>query len=124
MDLFVDFYSRTEPEGRERHQGHLKIIVTSRPYRTIEDGFHNLPEARLIGENETNVISKDIERMVNARVVNLGSKRKLSDSVQAKLKDRLISGEKFSKRHASSAKTLAQRCRQNIPLGLPYAPNP
>ena len=95
MDFLVDFYLHTEPEDPEGRKGHLKIVVTSRPYRAIEDGFHNLPEARLKGENETNVISKDVERVVDAKVKNLGSKRKLSESVQAELRNRLISGERL-----------------------------
>lgn len=92
MRFFVDFYSCTEPTPN-RGDGRLKIIVTSRPYRAIEDGFHDLPESRLKGENETKAISKDVELVVNTRVGELGSKRKLSDSVQEDLKKRLIKGE-------------------------------
>ena len=106
MRFLVDFYSHAEPEseGRGGRKGHLKTIVTSRPYRSIEDGFHDLPKARLRGENETNVISKDIECMVDERVKTLCSKRKLSGSVQKDLKDRLIRGEKFPRHLAGGAK--------------------
>ena len=95
MGFLCQFYSQTEIAGPKRQKAHLKIIVTSRPYRAIEDAFHDLPESRLRGENETDIISKDVELMVNARVEKLGSRRRLSDDVKEDLKRSLIEGKKF-----------------------------
>ena len=68
----------------------MKFIVTSRPYRSIEDKFYDLPTIRLKVEDETDLTSGDIKLVVEANVKAFGEKRALSDEVQSALMERLI----------------------------------
>lgn len=67
----VSFY--TEAEGRKTNRTSLKCIITSRPYGSIERLFHKHPTIRLKAEDETDAISLDIERVVKAKVDELGA---------------------------------------------------
>jgi len=70
----------------------LKVIVTSRPYFSIESPFRILPEIRLKAEDETTAISSDIERVVNENINELGIMLTLPDDVRSNLRDNLIKG--------------------------------
>ncbi|KAJ0287931.1 hypothetical protein Brms1b_004065 [Colletotrichum noveboracense] len=70
---FIDLLVSTFPQmvGSRKLLGRLKIIVTSRPWPSIETRFRYLSCVRLRGENETSSLSKDIEKMVQAKVSKL-----------------------------------------------------
>ncbi|TEA16817.1 Thioredoxin [Colletotrichum sidae] len=72
-DRFIDLLVKTYPQmvGSRKILGKLKIIVTSRPWPAIESRFQYLSCIRLRGENESLSLSKDIEKMVNAKVSKL-----------------------------------------------------
>ncbi|KAH0443799.1 ankyrin repeat protein [Colletotrichum camelliae] len=69
----IDLLVSTFPQmiGSRNLLGRLKIIVTSRPWPSIESRFRYLSCVRLRGENETSSLSKDIETMVKAKVSKL-----------------------------------------------------
>ncbi|KAI8280182.1 Vegetative incompatibility protein HET-E-1 [Colletotrichum sp. SAR11_57] len=69
----IDLLVSTFPHmiGSRKLLGRLKIIVTSRPWPSIESRFRYLSCVRLRGENETSSLSKDIETMVKAKVSKL-----------------------------------------------------
>ncbi|KAI9855850.1 MAG: hypothetical protein M1813_009369 [Trichoglossum hirsutum] len=88
IQSLVDFYSKI---GKQVTTGpFLKILVTSRPYPSIEDKFHDLSMIRLRAEDETSSTSEDIERVVRAKVESFGEKRGISLEVQTALAERLI----------------------------------
>ncbi|KAI8227165.1 Vegetative incompatibility protein HET-E-1 [Colletotrichum sp. SAR 10_77] len=70
---FIDLLVSTFPQmiGSRKLLGRLKIIVTSRPWPSIETRFRYLSCVRLRGENETSSLSRDIEMMVQAKVGKL-----------------------------------------------------
>ncbi|KAF4826447.1 Vegetative incompatibility protein HET-E-1 [Colletotrichum tropicale] len=70
---FIDLLVSTFPQmiGSRKLLGRLKIIVTSRPWPSIETRFRYLSCVRLRGENETSSLSRDIEMMVQAKVSKL-----------------------------------------------------
>lgn len=90
QDLFIEslvtFYSTL---GKDRNSL-LKLIVTSRPYPSIERRFSKSPTIRLKAEDETDDISSDISRVVRARVGSIASQRSLTPAVRANLEERLI----------------------------------
>ena len=83
----VLFYSSNE---RARDKSVIKFLITSRPFRSIEDQFHQLSIIRLKGEDETRLTSADVDLVVRSRVQVLGDKRCLPLTVQAALAERLI----------------------------------
>jgi hypothetical protein len=89
-DLFIEslvtLYSTLGQDSNE----FLKFIVTSRPYPSIERRFSKSPTIRLKAEDETDDISRDISRVVRARVGSIASQRSLTPAVQANLEERLI----------------------------------
>ncbi|KAI8236273.1 Vegetative incompatibility protein HET-E-1 [Colletotrichum sp. SAR 10_99] len=70
---FIDLLVSTFPQmiGSRKLLGRLKIIVTSRPWPSIETRFRYLSCVRLRGENETSSLSRDIKMMVQAKVSKL-----------------------------------------------------
>jgi hypothetical protein len=85
----VSFYSETE--NQNIMGPFLKVLVTSRPYLSIEHEFYDLPSIRLRAEDETDLTSGDIELVVKAKVKMFGEKRHLSSEVQSALLEHLIS---------------------------------
>ncbi|KAF1813100.1 HET-domain-containing protein [Eremomyces bilateralis CBS 781.70] len=73
----------------------LKICVTSRPYPGIERRFtdltSNFPTIRLHGEQESDIISHEIDLVIKWRVSQLGSELKLNNSEQSNLETELLS---------------------------------
>ena len=88
IQSLVTFYSNTGKQSAT--ESFLKFVITSRPYRSIEDGFLDIP-IRLRMEVETDLISRDIEMVVKAKVEMIGMKRHLSDLTQATLMEQLVS---------------------------------
>ena len=93
IDSLVKFYSDPDA-GKETNPaaGHLKIILTSRPYQSIEDRLHDLPRIRLKGEDETTSVSADVKLVITERVRKLSLRRSLPDSMQKNLLSSLIEG--------------------------------
>lgn len=67
-----------------------RIIVASRPYRSIELGFRQLASVRLKAEHETAAVDKDIELMIEAKVGDIACSMHLDRSRETALKDALI----------------------------------
>ncbi|KAI9794399.1 MAG: hypothetical protein M1816_005468 [Peltula sp. TS41687] len=84
----VRFYK--EVEGQKTDRNSLKLIITSRPYDSVERLFRKHPIIRLKAEDETGAISLDIERVVKAKVDELGAHWGLSARVLTRLRDDLI----------------------------------
>ena len=93
MDSLVKFYSNPNA-GKETSgaSGRLKIILTSRPYQSIEDSFHDLPRIRLKGEDETTSVSADVKLLITERVRKLALRRNLPYQVHMNLLSSLIEG--------------------------------
>ena len=89
FQLLSEFYAKSTRQGEERTQ--LKIILLSRPYSFIEDALHHPLTIRMKMEDESDLTGKDVELVIRTRVAKFGSKRNISDQVQTRLIDRLIS---------------------------------
>jgi len=76
IDALVAYYSRG-PRTAETSEQHVKFLITSRPYPTIErfDNLQSNQQYRLRAENETTLVDSDIERVVKVRVQEFGSAR-------------------------------------------------
>jgi ankyrin repeat protein len=85
------FYQQAS-SGKNTSQ--LKICVTSRPYPDIERRFTDLtdkfPTIRLHGEQESDVISHEIDLVIKWRVSQLGSELKLNNSERSNLEIELL----------------------------------
>jgi ankyrin repeat domain-containing protein 50 len=94
IDSLKDFY-QTSRSGE--HNSKLKILVTSRPYLSIERRFRKLtdelPTIRLEGEKETTAISNEITLVIKSRVPHIGADLDLSSSEQSFLETRLLNVE-------------------------------
>jgi ankyrin repeat protein len=94
INAFDRFY-RNYPGGGKKPI--LKVLVTSRPYFDIERQFRGLttlmPSIRLVGEEETESISREIDIFIKARVQEIGSRLNLEDSVCSYLEQRLLNIE-------------------------------
>ncbi|PVH83178.1 hypothetical protein DL98DRAFT_585890 [Cadophora sp. DSE1049] len=64
------FYSR--PSNLLAQRPYLKFIIFSRPENSIKSSFSSITEIRLRGEDETEAISKDVERVINHSIDELG----------------------------------------------------
>ncbi|KAI9767544.1 MAG: hypothetical protein M1840_005581 [Geoglossum simile] len=90
--LLLDSLAKLYVEYRKgsRSKNSLKFIVTSRPYPSIERRFYKNPTVRLRAEDEASSTSEDIERVVKARVKEIGLMRSFSDAVQADVEKSLV----------------------------------
>jgi hypothetical protein len=69
----------------------LKVLITSRPDNAIKTSFSKLSNIRLRGENETEAISQDVERVVQVSINELessGLPRELLGGLQEQLIER------------------------------------
>ncbi len=90
LESIMDFFdSRRQPEKRSTT---IKFLLTSRPYKHIEDHFRDNRRRyiRLAGENETATISKEINIAVKARVNRMV---KLSPKTRTRLETKLLETE-------------------------------
>lgn len=87
--LLSEFCAKCTRQGEERT--YLKILLLSRPYSFIEDVLYHPLTIRMKMEDESNLIGADVELVIRDRISRFGSKRKISDQVQKRLIDRLIS---------------------------------
>jgi hypothetical protein len=71
----------------------LKFLVTSRPYVSIKDQWHGItsgiPTIWLAGETMNEDISKEINRVIDVRVLEISDKKGLSRDLQESLKMKL-----------------------------------
>jgi NACHT domain/Ankyrin repeats (many copies)/Ankyrin repeats (3 copies) len=95
MRLLSNFYvkcsrSASQSSRLKSRSRCLKFLVTSRPYKEIEDGFDTigprLPTIRLRGELKNDRIHKEIDIVVRERVDALASRNALSPTTTEKLK--------------------------------------
>jgi hypothetical protein len=104
----LDALDECERQGRETLIGYLKkfhnsstpeqdfglnFLVTSRPYVDIKDQWHGItsgiPTLWLAGEMMNEDISKEINHVIDARVLEVSYKKKLSQDLQESLKTKL-----------------------------------
>ena len=93
IERLHDFFINDPKE--ELNKTRLKFLVTSRPYYDIERSLKPLtsafPSVHLTGENETDLISREIEQVIRAKVQETGDRLRLADSVRASLEKKLLS---------------------------------
>jgi ankyrin repeat protein len=79
--------------GMEGH-GRVKYLLTSRPYDEITSEFRELEEAypyiRIPGEDESEVIGREIDHVVRYRVQRLAKEKGLSPAIASHLEKRLL----------------------------------
>jgi ankyrin repeat protein len=104
----LDALDECENQGRERLIGHLKrfhnsstsakkfslkFLVTSRPYVNIKDQWHGItsgiPTIWLAGETMNEDISKEINHVIDAQILEISDKKGLSQDLQESLKMKL-----------------------------------
>lgn len=92
IERFRRFFDN--PEKHEPNKARLKFLVTSRPYFDIERRFKPLtsvfPTVRLAGEKETELISREIEKVIKAKVQEIGKLLDLNDSIRMTLEAKLL----------------------------------
>ena len=71
------------------YAGHVKFLVTSRPYYDIEDRFDERV-IRLSGEDESEQIGKEIDLVIKDRVPRIAAKKKFDRETQDALQERLL----------------------------------
>ncbi|KAK4697268.1 hypothetical protein P7C71_g791, partial [Lecanoromycetidae sp. Uapishka_2] len=84
IDLLNEFYS-----SNTRHHSRLKFLVTSRPYMIIEERF-NEHTIRLAGEDESDIIRREIDLVIKSRVSQIAARKKLSHEARRALEERLL----------------------------------
>ncbi|KAJ4288675.1 hypothetical protein N0V90_011912 [Kalmusia sp. IMI 367209] len=85
---------RDQFSSNESGYSKLKYLLTSRPYEEIVLEFRGLldafPRIRIPGEEESETISKEINRVIKHRVERLAEEKDLSDQVKGHLVNRLL----------------------------------
>ncbi|THW86472.1 hypothetical protein D6D18_07519, partial [Aureobasidium pullulans] len=79
------------------HQSWLKFIVTSRPYVDIQRGFEQIPSSlpaiRLRGEQESDQIHAEVNRIIHFRVSQLANELGLHESIRTRVEQNLLAME-------------------------------
>jgi ankyrin repeat protein len=92
IDSLNHFYHNAA--GNRADNTILKFLVTSRPYSDIERGFAELtsafPTIRLAGEEETELIKREIDIVIRSRVHKIATKLMLDDSERLSLEGDLL----------------------------------
>jgi ankyrin repeat protein len=92
IDALNNFYRNAA--GNRADNTILKFLVTSRPYFDIERGFAELsstfPAIRLAGEEETELIKREIDIVIRSRVQKIAMKLMLDDSERLSLEVDLL----------------------------------
>ena len=80
----LDYYYHSTTNSNRKNMA-LNFLITSSPYFHIERHLENLiskyPVIRLAGEEETHIISREINLVIQVEVQKLGHMLKLDDSV-------------------------------------------
>lgn len=83
-------YFKNKHNEKNNHPA-LKILITSRPDNAIKNSFSTIANIRLRGEDETEAISVDVERVVQANINELKDSG-LPVELLTGLQDKLIKG--------------------------------
>ncbi|KAI9855703.1 MAG: hypothetical protein M1813_009665 [Trichoglossum hirsutum] len=84
----VSYFGRPKSKGPNRT--FLKVLVTSRPYESIEEEFRDISNIRLKTENETENISTDIATVVKSKLDDLKSRTGCSERTRDEIERRLV----------------------------------
>ncbi|KAJ3572376.1 hypothetical protein NPX13_g5069 [Xylaria arbuscula] len=80
--------------GDQSSTGKLRYLLTSRPYEQILSNFRHLlnkfPYIRIPGEEESETISQEVNKVIKYRVENLAKGKNLSDPVKHHLEEMLL----------------------------------
>ncbi|KAF2831830.1 purine and uridine phosphorylase [Ophiobolus disseminans] len=93
---FEDLMWNVESQLRSNRSGHskLKYLLTSRPYEQIVSKFQCLlkafPRIHIPGEEESEIISQEVNRVIDYRVKQLAREKVLSNKVKDHLADQLL----------------------------------
>ena len=86
-----------ESSARKPRRGHLRFLVTSRPYIDIELDFKEIPSSlpaiRLLGEKENDNIHDEIDLVIRQRVARLSKDLPLDPGTTERLLRKLLSME-------------------------------
>jgi ankyrin repeat protein len=92
IDVLSAFYKQAISE---QSSSRLKFLITSRPYYDIERRFaeltRNFPTIRLAGEQESEAIGREIDRVIKWKLSKLALELRLNDTEQATLETELLS---------------------------------
>ncbi|KAI9857467.1 MAG: hypothetical protein M1813_008217 [Trichoglossum hirsutum] len=83
---FVDYFAETISPNRP----FLKVIMTSRGYRSIEKAFSSVSHVRLKAEDMTDSISADVTRVIKKRLREVECLTGCSERTRIKIERRLI----------------------------------
>ncbi|PKK46687.1 hypothetical protein CI102_10605, partial [Trichoderma harzianum] len=94
---FADLMQKVESQFRNNYssssQSKLKYLLTCRPYEQITSQFHGLlrqfPNIRIPGEEESESISQEVNRVIIHRVKQLSEKNKFSAKISNFIKKKL-----------------------------------
>lgn len=94
---FADLMQKVESQFRNNYssssQSKLKYLLTCRPYEQITSQFHGLlrqfPNIRIPGEEESESISQEVNRVIIHRVKQLSEKNKFSAKISSFIKKKL-----------------------------------
>ncbi|KAF2469529.1 purine and uridine phosphorylase [Lindgomyces ingoldianus] len=93
---FGDLMRNIESQLCSNQSGHgkLKYLLTSRPYEQIVSKFRclldNFPRIHIPGEEESETISREVNRVIQYRVDWLAKEKELSSNVKDHLADQLL----------------------------------
>ncbi|KAJ6287080.1 hypothetical protein J3E71DRAFT_388606 [Bipolaris maydis] len=96
---FEDLMRNIEGQSRKSQLSHgtLKYIMTSRPYQQIVGRFQGLiksfPHIHIPGEEESEAISHEVNRVIEYRVNQLARDEQLSNDTKTALRDALLQVE-------------------------------
>ncbi|RYO00959.1 hypothetical protein AA0121_g13297 [Alternaria tenuissima] len=92
ISMLSEFYQSIHSNSLK--EGCLKILVTSRPYDDIRDGFQKIPSSlptiHLRGDDMNDVINQEINLVIRARVAELGKNLKLPETTKQELEEKLL----------------------------------
>ncbi|ROT42927.1 hypothetical protein SODALDRAFT_26809 [Sodiomyces alkalinus F11] len=94
-DKFCDVLSsnfRTENGEGEEAPSNLKFLVTSRPWPSLEARLRPLRSIRLRGEDESDALARDIDKMIECKVRELEDASELSAKAARTLRRELSKG--------------------------------
>ncbi|KAJ6439188.1 NACHT domain-containing protein [Purpureocillium lavendulum] len=92
---FADLVTEIERQfcSGETRYGKLKYLLTCRPYDQIVSKFWRLlkrfPNVRIPGEQESEIISEEVNRVITHRVDQLSEQKRLSTQIKSHLEKRL-----------------------------------
>ncbi|CAH0042641.1 unnamed protein product [Clonostachys rhizophaga] len=92
-DEFINLVQNIETRFQNGEASRLKYLLTSRPYSGILSKFHNLrnspPNIHIRGEEESNTISQEVNRVIAYRIKQLAREKSLSQKRRMYLKQKM-----------------------------------